>query len=68
MEGGSHVQAAFVAAGLVDKLVAYITPLMIGGTGLSAVTGLGNAHMLRFTSPTIQRLGDDIKLTARRDD
>lgn len=68
VEGGSHVQAAFVAAGLVDKLVAYITPLMIGGTGLSAVTGLGNADMLRFTSPTIQKLGDDIKLTARRDD
>lgn len=68
VEGGSHVQAAFVKAGLVDKLVAYISPLMIGGTGLPAVIGTGNAEMLHFATPTVQALGDDIKVTTRRVD
>lgn len=68
VEGGSHVQAAFVKAGLVDKLVAYISPFMIGGTGLPAVIGPGNAEMLHFATPTVQSLGDDIKVTTRRAD
>lgn len=39
LEGGPTVAAAFVAAGLVDEVVAYVAPMLVGG-GRHAVEGL----------------------------
>jgi diaminohydroxyphosphoribosylaminopyrimidine deaminase/5-amino-6-(5-phosphoribosylamino)uracil reductase len=40
LEGGPHLAAAFVEAGLVDEVVAYVAPALLGA-GSNAVAGLG---------------------------
>lgn len=37
VEGGAHISAAFLAAGLVDRLASFRAPLLIGGAGAPAV-------------------------------
>ena len=39
LEGGPRLAAAFLAAGLVDEVVCYVAPMLLGG-GLHAVEGL----------------------------
>ncbi len=41
VEGGGHVAAAFLRAGLVDRLVWFHAPQVIGGDGVPAVAGFG---------------------------
>ena len=40
LEGGPRLAAAFLDAGLVDEVVAYVAPMLVGG-GVHAVEGLG---------------------------
>lgn len=42
LEGGPHLAGAFLAAGLVDEVVAYVAPMLLGA-GTSAVGELGIA-------------------------
>ncbi len=44
LEGGPTLAAAFLTAGLVDEVVAYVAPLLLGG-GRSAVGDLGIATL-----------------------
>ncbi|KAD3633101.1 bifunctional diaminohydroxyphosphoribosylaminopyrimidine deaminase/5-amino-6-(5-phosphoribosylamino)uracil reductase RibD [Arthrobacter yangruifuii] len=44
VEGGSTLASAFLRAGLVDELVVYTAPLLLGA-GLGSVTGLGVATL-----------------------
>lgn len=46
LEGGPTLAAAFLTAGLVDEVVAYVAPLLLGG-GTSAVGDLGIASIDR---------------------
>lgn len=67
VEGGATLASAFLAAHLVDELHITMGPLLLGGPQL-AVTDLGittmaEAHHLTLTD--VQRLGDDIVVTAR---
>jgi diaminohydroxyphosphoribosylaminopyrimidine deaminase / 5-amino-6-(5-phosphoribosylamino)uracil reductase len=65
LEGGPTVAAAFVRAGMVDRIIAYVTPLLLG-SGRSAVGDLGIATIadaLRLTVVEVTRLGDDVRLT-----
>jgi diaminohydroxyphosphoribosylaminopyrimidine deaminase/5-amino-6-(5-phosphoribosylamino)uracil reductase len=69
VEGGSAVHGAFADAGLVDEAVFFVAPLLIGGSGPSAVGGRGVADLelasrLRFDG--IERHGDDLELRAVR--
>jgi diaminohydroxyphosphoribosylaminopyrimidine deaminase / 5-amino-6-(5-phosphoribosylamino)uracil reductase len=41
IEGGAALASALLAAGLVDRLVWFQAPLLIGGDGLPAIAGLG---------------------------
>ena len=68
VEGGPRLHAAFWAAGLADRLVWYLAPLVIGGDaapgllpGAGAPT-LANARGLRIES--VDRLGDDLRVVA----
>lgn len=67
VEGGATVQAAFAAAGLVDKYLAFVAPLTIGGTGAPGPVGgrgpalLAEARRLRLDA--VERLGPDVLLT-----
>ena len=67
VEGGATLASAFLAAHLVDELHITMGPMLLGGPAL-AVTDLGistmaDAHHLTITE--VQRLGDDIVVTAR---
>lgn len=67
LEGGATLAAAFIAAGLVDEVVAYLAPALLGsGTPLVGDLGiatLADAH--RFALLDVTRLGDDVRLTLR---
>jgi diaminohydroxyphosphoribosylaminopyrimidine deaminase/5-amino-6-(5-phosphoribosylamino)uracil reductase len=68
LEGGPTVAAGFLTAGLVDLVVAYVAPALLGA-GPSAIGDLGvgtinDAVRLRLSEVT--RVGDDARLTMRR--
>lgn len=71
VEGGPTVSAAFLRAGLVDRVLAYVAPVLLGA-GRSAVTDLGIdtlADGLVLETEDVLRLGPDVLLSARvRDD
>ena len=65
LEGGPTLAAAFLRAGLVDQLVAYVAPALLG-SGFSAIGDLGAEsidQLRRFTLADVTRLGDDVRLT-----
>ncbi len=67
VEGGPVLTAAFLRAGLVDELHAYLAPVLLGA-GRSAVEDLGIgtiAEALRLTTAEVHRLGPDVLLVAR---
>ena len=65
LEGGPTLAAAFVRAGLVDRVVAYVAPALLGA-GRSAIGDLGAesiGDLRRFHLTDLTRLGDDVRLT-----
>lgn len=65
LEGGPTLAAAFVRAGLVDRIVAYVAPALLG-SGRSAVGDLraeSIAGLRRFTLADVTRIGEDVRLT-----
>ena len=66
VEGGAAMAGAFLDAGLVQKVQAYIAPKLFGGADApSPVGGLGVAlpdGALQLSGLTVTRLGDDILL------
>ena len=41
VEGGAHLSASFLRAKKIDRIYWFTAPLMIGGDGVSAVSGMG---------------------------
>lgn len=66
LEGGAHLAASFVAADLVDEVVAHIAPALLGaGSPVLADAGITTiTEALRLTTTDVTRLGDDIAVTA----
>jgi diaminohydroxyphosphoribosylaminopyrimidine deaminase/5-amino-6-(5-phosphoribosylamino)uracil reductase len=67
LEGGATLAAAFLTAGLIDEIVAYIAPALLG-SGPPLVGGLGIATLAdahRYALVDVTRLGDDVRLTLR---
>lgn len=67
LEGGPTLGAAFLRAGLIDELVAYVAPVLLGD-GPSAVGSLGIENIsaaARFEMYDVTRLGNDIRLRMR---
>jgi diaminohydroxyphosphoribosylaminopyrimidine deaminase/5-amino-6-(5-phosphoribosylamino)uracil reductase len=67
VEGGGETHAAFVDAGLVDRVALFLAPLLLGGREAPGVVGgvgreLKNA--VRLAAPQITALGDDVLLEA----
>jgi diaminohydroxyphosphoribosylaminopyrimidine deaminase/5-amino-6-(5-phosphoribosylamino)uracil reductase len=68
LEGGPTLAGSFLAEGLVDRVVAYVAPLLVGGGGLPALAGSGAASIdaaLRLRIDDITRTGPDVRITAR---
>jgi diaminohydroxyphosphoribosylaminopyrimidine deaminase/5-amino-6-(5-phosphoribosylamino)uracil reductase len=67
VEAGSKLNGSLIAAGLVDELLLYIAPKLLGpGEPLAllpALTELNQAHKLRVVQ--LQPVGDDIRVLAR---
>jgi diaminohydroxyphosphoribosylaminopyrimidine deaminase/5-amino-6-(5-phosphoribosylamino)uracil reductase len=66
LEGGPTLAAAFVRAGLVDEVIAYLAPVLLGD-GTSAVGGLGITTMdaaLRLNPYDVTTLGPDVRVRA----
>ena len=62
VEGGSELITAFLAAGLVDRIIVGIAPVVIGA-GTEAVNGLGTqtvASGIHLTNRTMLPVGNDI--------
>jgi diaminohydroxyphosphoribosylaminopyrimidine deaminase/5-amino-6-(5-phosphoribosylamino)uracil reductase len=67
VEGGPTLASAIVAAGFADAYSVYLAPALLGGDrlaigelGIPSMTGIRRLHL-----ETVERLGDDIHLTAR---
>lgn len=71
LEGGARLAATCIAHDLVDEVVAHIAPALLGaGTSVLADAGITTmTGALRLDTTDVQRLGDDVALTAtvRRD-
>jgi diaminohydroxyphosphoribosylaminopyrimidine deaminase/5-amino-6-(5-phosphoribosylamino)uracil reductase len=70
VEGGGQLTASLLAAGLVDELVLYVAPRVVGGPAPSWVGGQGiaklaDAHGFRFEGAPL-RIGDDLRVKAVR--
>ena len=66
LEGGPTLAGAFVAAGLVDRVVAYIAPALLG----AGPAALGNAGIetlrsaLKLHVDAVDVIGDDVRIIA----
>ena len=66
LEGGPTLAGAFVAAGRVDRVVAYIAPVLLGaGANVLAASGITTIdEALRLTPSDITVIGPDVRITA----
>jgi len=68
LEGGATLGAAFQRAGLVDELLVYVAPVLLGA-GTTAVGDLGIetlADAAHWSLYDVRRLADDVRLNYRR--
>ncbi len=69
LEGGPTLAGAFVRAGLVDRVVAYLAPALLGSgpaaLGDAGVGTIASTHRLHLDD--VVRTGEDVRLTLRPD-
>jgi diaminohydroxyphosphoribosylaminopyrimidine deaminase/5-amino-6-(5-phosphoribosylamino)uracil reductase len=72
VEGGSRILSAFLTDGLVDELIVYLAPTLLG-SGTAALSGLGigtlaDAQRWEWDAASggaVQKLGRDLRLHLR---
>jgi diaminohydroxyphosphoribosylaminopyrimidine deaminase/5-amino-6-(5-phosphoribosylamino)uracil reductase len=66
LEGGPTLAGAFLAAGLVDKVIGYIAPKLLGSGRAALVdAGVGTiAEALELDLADLTQIGPDLRFTA----
>jgi diaminohydroxyphosphoribosylaminopyrimidine deaminase/5-amino-6-(5-phosphoribosylamino)uracil reductase len=67
VEGGGEVHAAFLDAGLVDRVAMYVAPLLVGGRDATPVVGGVGRELksaVRLGAFAVTGLGDDLLIEA----
>jgi diaminohydroxyphosphoribosylaminopyrimidine deaminase/5-amino-6-(5-phosphoribosylamino)uracil reductase len=65
VEGGGETHASFLAAGVVDRVVLFVAPLLLGGRAAPAVLGGEGRELksaVRLEGATVRPLGGDFVL------
>ncbi len=62
VEAGTRLNTAMLARGLVDQLVLFYAPILLGAEGLPLIHS--SRGMTRLPSPELSRFGDDLCLTS----
>ena len=65
VEGGSRVGACFLREGLVDKVVFFYSPKIIGGDGMSMIGDLGKQSIeeaINIKNIKVRRFGDEMMI------
>jgi len=68
VEAGPHLAGALLRSGLVDELVLYVAPMLLGDVAkpLARLPGIDRlAQSLRFHIADLQRVGEDLRLHLR---
>jgi len=65
VEGGPTLAGAFLRAGVIDRIVAYVAPILLGGpiTAGGDVGVLSIAHAQRWKFDGIEPVGPDVRLS-----
>ncbi len=65
LEGGPTLAGAFLRAGVIDRILAYVAPILLGGpiTAIDDVGVLSIAHAQRWRFDGIQPIGPDVLLS-----
>jgi diaminohydroxyphosphoribosylaminopyrimidine deaminase/5-amino-6-(5-phosphoribosylamino)uracil reductase len=67
LEGGGEVHAAFLEAGLVDRVAAFVAPMLLGGRHAPTAVGGGGRALkdaVRLLGTTVTTVGEDILVEA----
>lgn len=70
VEAGAELGGALLKAGLVDELLLYVAPLLLGGDARPLLSGLGietMAQRLAFRPVDVRQVGEDLRLLLRPD-
>jgi diaminohydroxyphosphoribosylaminopyrimidine deaminase/5-amino-6-(5-phosphoribosylamino)uracil reductase len=70
LEAGATLAGAFLAAGLVDEVLLYVAPVLLGANARPLFDGLQIEEMtqkLRLHIVESRRIGDDVRLLLRPD-
>lgn len=70
VEGGAETLGAFFAAGLVDRVAAFLAPRVLGGAQAPAAVGgpgFALARTPRLSGVRVERVGGDLLVTGRVD-
>jgi diaminohydroxyphosphoribosylaminopyrimidine deaminase/5-amino-6-(5-phosphoribosylamino)uracil reductase len=70
VEGGAETLGSFFAAGLVDRVAAFLAPRILGGAGAPAAVGgpgFALSRTPRLSGVRVEHVGGDLLVTARVD-
>ena len=65
LEGGPTLAGAFLRAGVIDRILAYVAPILLGGP-ITAVDDIGVLNMAgaqRWRFDAIEPVGPDVRMS-----
>lgn len=72
VEGGATINDAFLRANVINQFILYIAPIVIGGKEApTAFSGIGFSRLadsLKLRMKEVEKIGEDIKIVAIRED